>query len=228
MTRLLKIMLCICLLILSSSCSISKDINKISETNSVESSLAPSKTSEVINEQEEILTSDNTGYPLAENTSTNTENINVLIKNGLKIFEDQSFSTRFENFGEVRFISGGIESDNPFELRLYLTNKNGDIIYSLSNFYGNQWPMLVELSAVGFKDVNKDGLKDIVIIAYYMTGVGEHGADEFPVAGIYFQKEKEFVDIPEIDEQINEKDRNENIDAVVKYINSIDLSKYNL
>lgn len=161
-------------------------------------------------------------------TNDKEDNLNFLMENGLGVFEDQSFLTEFESFGKVSFVSGGVEGDNPFELRLYLTDNNENVIYSFPSFYGNKWSVLTELSAVAFKDVNKDGLKDIIIIAYYMTGVGKHGAEEFPVVGVYFQREKEFIDISEIDEQINAEGKNENIDEVIKFTKSIDFSKYNL
>jgi hypothetical protein len=163
-----------------------------------------------------------------DNTNDKEEDLNLLVKNGLRVFDDQSFSTEFENYGEVKFVSGGVEGDNPFELRLYLTDNDGKVLYSFSDFYGNRWSMLTEIVVVAFKDVNKDGLKDIIIIANYMTGVGENGAVEFPVAGIYFQKDMEFIDISEIDEQINEKGKNANIDEVIKFTKSIDFSKYKL
>lgn len=169
---------------------------------------------------------------IIENTkdisSIEEKNIDILVENGLRVFEDQSFSTEFENFGKVRFVSGGVEGENPFELRLYLTDNNGDVIYSFPDFYGNRWSMLTEVSAVAFKDVNKDGLKDIIIIAYYMTGVGETGAQEFPVAGIYFQSEKEFINISDIDEKINGEGKNVSIDQVIEFTKSIDFSKYDL
>jgi hypothetical protein len=160
-----------------------------------------------------------------ENTNGTEENLDFLAENGLRVFENQSFSTEFENFGKVRFVTGGVEGDNPFELRVYLTDDNGNVIYTFPDFYGNNWSMLTEVSAVAFKDVNRDGLKDIIIIAYYMTGVGEKGAEEFPVAGIYFQSDKEFIDISEIDEQINAEGKNASIDEVIKYTKSIDFSR---
>ncbi|KOS03899.1 hypothetical protein AM598_04055 [Paenibacillus polymyxa] len=50
---------------------------------------------------------------------------------------------------------------------------------------------------MAFKDVNKDGLKDVIIIAYYETGSGPDGAKPFPIADIYFQKKnKTFTTIP--------------------------------
>lgn len=144
-------------------------------------------------------------------------NLNDLQENGFEIFEDQSFWTELEGWGKVRFVSGEESVDGTYKLQLYLVD-DGTVIYKFPEFYGNQWSMLDELEAVSFQDVNMDGLKDILIIADYMTGVGPTGAEPFPVGSIYFQKGKEFHNIPELDDEILDEQKNESVEMILNFV----------
>lgn len=55
------------------------------------------------------------------------------------------------------------------------------------------------MRAISFGDANKDGLKDIIIIADFMSGVGRGAAIPFPVCNIYFQQENGFRRLEELD-----------------------------
>ncbi|NLK87495.1 MAG: hypothetical protein GX279_08400 [Clostridiaceae bacterium] len=138
---------------------------------------------------------------------------------GVKLFEDKAFSVGLDDFGQVTLITGSAEDEFGLpDLKLYLADKDNRLIYEFTDFYGNQWPMLYEVSDVSFLDLDGDGLKDVIVTASYMTGVGEHGAEEFPVAGVYFQRGKEFVNDPELDEKINDAGANTTIDDVVGFL----------
>jgi len=63
----------------------------------------------------------------------------------------------------------------------YLTDENGDILY---NFQATL-PYMVDVKAVAFEDVSKDGLKDIIII---IVDDGYAGQGNAPLATVYFQK----------------------------------------
>lgn len=145
-----------------------------------------------------------------------SDTIKVLNDKGIKIIEDQSFWTTFENWGKVRFLSCEYE-DGVIKLSLYLADDKDNILYAFPDFYGNDW-CFYEVRAVSFKDVNKDGFKDVVIIADYVTGIGNEGAIPFPVCGIYFQKGKKFVDLPELNEEINDEMQNKDIAMVMNFI----------
>jgi hypothetical protein len=107
---------------------------------------------------------------------------------GIKVIEKQSFEVSFENWGKVRFVSG-VKTDWPNKLKLFLSNAQQKIIYRFPEFSGNIW-VFNEVRTVSFKDVNKDKLKDIIIIADNVTGIGKEGTIPFPVCGIYFQEGK--------------------------------------
>jgi len=147
--------------------------------------------------------------------------LDTLVKNGLHVFEDQSFDVKLDNFGDVRFVSG---LDEYNELWLYLLNSNKEIIYVFPYFYTNVLSDLQEVNAVSFKDVNKDGLKDITIIAHYLSANG----DELTMANVYFQKDKGFINSNELDEKINETNNNNSINEIAKYVSQLNLSTYGI
>ncbi|WP_025683942.1 hypothetical protein [Paenibacillus maysiensis] len=135
------------------------------------------------------------------------------------IDEQQSFETSFEGWGHVKFVStvGMIEEarGNYF----FLLDEQGYILYSFPEFYGNNWSGEDGLAAVAFKDVNKDGLKDVIIIAYVDAGAGPSISDPFPIAGIYFQKKnKTFTAVPALDQALNDQGHNQTIKDVIQYV----------
>ncbi len=162
-----------------------------------------------------------------ESAVVNEDSLNIedLKNNGLDVITEQSFDVELENFGQVTFVTGSIEEDGLYKLKLYLIDGNGKVLYEFPDFYGNTWPMFFEVWSVAFDDLNGDGLKDVTAIASYMTGIGPTGAQEFPVAGVYFQHGKEFVSIPWLDEEIIESVTEVNISNVSDYIKKLDPEK---
>jgi len=147
--------------------------------------------------------------------------LDTLVRNGFQVFEDQSFDVKLDSFGDVRFVSGSSEFKIP---SLYLVNSNQEIIYVFPDFYTNVLSDLQEIKAVSFKDVNNDGLKDIIIIAQFLSANG----DDLTVANVYLQKDKEFINSYELDEKINDTNNNNSINEIVKYISELNTSTYGI
>lgn len=160
--------------------------------------------------------------PSLKLTNNNLSNLKSMQKNGFEIIKEQSFWVQLENWGKVHFVSGYNKIQGIPKVKFYLVNSNDDIVYDFPDFYGNMW-VFYELKAVSFKDINKDGLKDIIIIADYILGHGENAAVPFPVSSVYFQKDKKFINLPELDEQINYKNKNQNIDSLLKFFEGKDI-----
>ncbi|MGZ0038723.1 DUF4163 domain-containing protein [Paenibacillus ottowii] len=137
-----------------------------------------------------------------------------------EIEESQSFQTTFEGFGKVRFVSTQAKKDEIPKNYFFLLDDQERVVYSFPDMYGNEWWYADEgIEAVAFRDVNKDGLKDIIIIAYYETGTGPDGAKPFLIADIYFQKKnKTFTTIPALDEALNDQGHNQTIKDVIQYV----------
>ncbi|ADO59044.1 hypothetical protein [Paenibacillus polymyxa] len=155
-----------------------------------------------------------------EDQSVSTVGGEKLNTDQYEIEESQSFQTTLEGFGKVRFVSTKTRENEIPKNYFFLLDDRERIIYSFPDMYGNEWWYADEvIEAVAFRDVNKDGLKDIIIIAYYETGTGPDGAKPFPIADIYFQKKnKTFTTIPALDETLNDQGHNRTIKDVVQYV----------
>lgn len=132
---------------------------------------------------------------------------------GFSLFKDQSFTVDLNSWGNVRFVSGKVIGGNHIPTLFYLTDKDGDILYD----FAPELPYSVDVKAVSFQDVNKDGLKDIIIIvadAYHVTtGTGES------IATVYFQKaDGSFNNDPKLDQEINASKNNKTVKTVTDYL----------
>lgn len=131
---------------------------------------------------------------------------------GLLVIVEQCFSANFENYGNVKFISGLKRENSNDNANFYLTNDKNSVLYKFPDFYGNQKGTFSDISAVSFVDVNKDGLKDIIIVANYNID----GSTKI-LSSIYFQKGKGFINDKNLDDKINDSLNNKDIARVLKY-----------
>ncbi|OAZ50753.1 DUF4163 domain-containing protein [Paenibacillus polymyxa] len=157
-----------------------------------------------------------------EDQSVSTVGGEKLDTDQYEIEESQSFQTTLEGFGKVRFVSTYGYPEGLRKFFFFLLDDQGHILYPFPDFYGNrEWVARYGgVEAVAFKDVNKDGLKDVIIIADVDNGIhGPGRIDEFPIADIYFQKKnKTFTTIPALDEALNDQGHNQTIKDVVQYV----------
>lgn len=119
--------------------------------------------------------------------------------------KDQSFIVDLNSWGKVRFVSGKLDSGKHILTVCFLTNIDRDILYD----FGSSFPYDVDIKTISFKDVNKDKLKDLIIIT---------DCEELR-AYVYFQKpDGSFYDDGELDKEINDSGNNKNIKTVIGYL----------
>jgi hypothetical protein len=143
-----------------------------------------------------------------EFTPYNLKNIN-----GFELTKDQTFMVDLNSWGHVQFVSGKLTGGNHIPVVFYLTNEQGDILY---NFYA-ALPYSVDVKAVSFQDVNKDGLKDIIILVEdnYDGAAGE------PIATVFMQEaDGSFARDNELDQEINDSGSNKDISTIASYLSS--------
>jgi len=58
------------------------------------------------------------------------------------------------------------------------------ILQVLKDHPGNQWSVQ-KVDAVSLRDVNQDGIADLIVIVSAMSGIGPEGAHDFPAAGFW-------------------------------------------
>lgn len=136
---------------------------------------------------------------------------NLKNKEGFEPIENQSFQVDLDSWGKVKFVSGKLTQGNHIPVVFYLTNEEGDIFYEFENIF----PYSVDVEAVSFKDLNKDGLKDIIIIVsdQYEGSLG------LPIANVCFQqKDGTFMTDYQLCQEINDSGNNKDIKTVTNYV----------
>lgn len=127
---------------------------------------------------------------------------------GFSPIENQSFMVDLNSWGNVKFVSGKLTGGSHIPVVFYLTNRDGDILYD----FNATLPYRVDVQAVSFGDVSKDGLKDIIIIVAGEDGLG-------PVAAVYFQKaDGSFANNPKLDQEINDSVDNKDVKTITSYL----------
>jgi hypothetical protein len=145
-----------------------------------------------------------------EFTPYNLKNIN-----GLELIKEQTFMVDLDSWGNVKFVSGKLTGGDHIPVVFYLTNDDGDILY---NFYA-ALPYSIDVKAVSFQDVNKDGRKDIIII----VADNYDGATGDPIATVFLQEaDGSFTNDYKLDQEINDSGNNKDISTIANYL----LSKF--
>ncbi len=196
----LVILTCLLIMLLFTACMFNESESKVIQ----EASLGDAPTNEYYN---------------LNNLPGEEKNRKPIRMDEFSVFEEQSFWVDLENWGKVRFVSGCYFEDGKRILKMSLIDQEQNLLYLFSDLLEEISWELYEVRAISLYDVNKDGEKDIIVIADYITGVGSTGAIPFPVAGIYFQKGKEFIRVKELDEKIVDFD---SIDKIIKLVEGVE------
>jgi len=79
---------------------------------------------------------------------------------GFEKLEEHSFEVDLNSWGRVQFTTGKIFGWRRVPLVAYLTNDDGDVLYSFAVHLTHN----INLAAISVQDVNNDGLKDVITI----------------------------------------------------------------
>jgi len=141
-----------------------------------------------------------------EFTPYNLKNIN-----GLELIKDQTFMVDLNSWGNVNFVLGQLTGGNHIPVEFYLTNEEEDILYNFNTVL----PYSVDVKAVSFQDVNKDGLKDIIII----VEDNYDGASGEPLAAVYLQEaDGSFTNNNELNQEINDSGNNKDVGTIANFL----------
>lgn len=143
------------------------------------------------------------------------ETLTSLVDKGLR-FHPQSFEVAFENWGKVRIVTG-IDIKNFRVLCIYIADDKDKVLYKFPLADEIRRLRCDEVKAIAFMDIDKDGLADVIVIGIYNTGVNIT-KNRFYAATVYFQKGKEFINDPDLDEQINRAHKNKTIDMALEFL----------
>ena len=93
------------------------------------------------------------------------ETLEGLLEEGLEIIKEQCYTRTFGKLGKLQVVPGVYHVASFDIFMIYLVNEQGDIIASLQPM-GN-YDNLYALKGINCKDIDGDGLKDIVILGKY-------------------------------------------------------------
>ncbi|MCD7836815.1 MAG: VCBS repeat-containing protein [Lachnospiraceae bacterium] len=110
-----------------------------------------------------------------------------LLENGFKVFEEQSYMRNFEKLGRLKVVPGVAEISQYDVLMVFLVNEQGNIVWSFQPM--GDYDNLYSLRGVSSgKDLDGDGLKDIVILARYSYEGDGGELDIGCKCSIYYQR----------------------------------------
>ena len=98
--------------------------------------------------------------------------LDELLKNGFTIIEEQDYARRFEKLGKLQVVPGTFRISEYDIFMIYLVDEKGDIVWSFQPM--GSYDNLYTLRGITGKDVDGDGMKDLVVLARY-TYEGENG-----------------------------------------------------
>jgi hypothetical protein len=139
------------------------------------------------------------------------------------VIQEQSFDVELDLWGRVRFVSCKPDKVDDFGDAYFYLVKDKKVVYTLPYYYDKNIRsngILDSVVAVAFKDINKDGLKDIIIIITYNTGAGPQGMLPFSEARLFIAGDKEFTLDRKLTDAVNEGDANTDITSITDYIKS--------
>ncbi len=98
-----------------------------------------------------------------------------------RVIAEQSFDVDLNDWGEVRFVSYLPTYDTLFEDVSFVLAKDNQIVYHFPAYFKNNNTendcvgMFDSVEAVGFRDIDGDNAKDVIVIINYVTGAGPQG-----------------------------------------------------
>lgn len=127
-----------------------------------------------------------------------------LLDNGFEIIREQCYYRQFEKLGRLEVVPGTYRMAEFATFMIYLINEQGYIVWSLQPM--GDYENLYSLKGITCRDIDGDGMKDILVLARYSNG----GEDNEPVVEsdyrIYYQRTGGFYEDTEIKRQYRCKD----------------------
>lgn len=121
-----------------------------------------------------------------------------LLNNGFQIIQEQCSWRSFEKQGYLRVVPGIMKMAEYHVFMIYLVNEQGYIVWSFQTM--EDYDNLYSLKGMTCRDMDGDGMKDIVVLARYSCSGPEGGLQVDTKCSIFYQRtdgfeeDKEFSD----------------------------------
>lgn len=109
-----------------------------------------------------------------------------LLKNGFRIEQEQCYTRDFEKLGRLKVVPGTVKISAYNLFMIYLVNEQGDIVWSFQPM--GDYDSLYALRSIMGRDVDGDGMKDLVVLARYSIETEDGEVLVEDRCGIYYQR----------------------------------------
>ena len=122
-------------------------------------------------------------YRISDKTATT---LKELQNAGLKIISEQCYFRNFEKLGRLQVVPGVYSIAEYGFFMIYLVNEQGSIVWSLQPM--GEYDNLYALKGINCRDIDGDGLKDIIVLARYSYEGSGHELIVKTDYAIYYQR----------------------------------------
>lgn len=163
-------------------------------------------------------------YEAYEKNFAAIEDLEDIEENGYEIIEEERFSVLLETFGEEEVSFVPAVHKEYHRLAVFIADSGGEILYRTNQLEVNYKYMeqleqpMKELVSVSFRDLNHDGLKDIVLIARCENFTGDHAGESYQIGDVLFQQDGGFYRDWRISDKINRFSMNKSADFIAAYV----------
>ncbi|TYA09832.1 hypothetical protein FRY98_28310 [Paenibacillus faecis] len=152
------------------------------------------------------------GVAVGDKTSGTEEipqlaNLSDWNERGFNQDQEQSFDMDTASWGKVRLVSGYYLKGDEKKPLFLLADDQDRVLYTLPDSHPQNL-RFQDILAIGFKDMNGDGLKDIVIINEYTEPNKKSGQKALSRASVYFAQEKVYSTLPWYNDVLSDSVKN--------------------
>ncbi len=122
-----------------------------------------------------------------------------LLDNGFEIAWEQCHYRQFEKLGRLEGVPGTYTMANFATFMIYLVNEQGYIVWSFQPM--GEYDNLYALKGITCRDIDGDGMKDILVLARYSYGGSENELMTENDYAIYYQRTGGFYEDTEMKKQ---------------------------
>ncbi|MCM1135043.1 MAG: VCBS repeat-containing protein [Clostridium sp.] len=127
-----------------------------------------------------------------------------LLDNGFEIIEEQCYYRQFEKLGRLEVAPGTYTMASFSTFMIYLINEQGYIVWSFQPM--GDYENLYALKGITCRDIDGDGMKDILVLARYSSGGDDNELVVKSDYRIYYQRTGGFYEDTEIRRQYRCRD----------------------
>lgn len=122
-----------------------------------------------------------------------------LLEHGFEIATELCYYRQFEKLGKLEVVPGTYTMANFATFMIYLVNEQGDIVWSFQPM--GDYDNLYALKGISCKDIDGDGMKDLLVLARYSYEGNENELVTESDYAVYYQRTSGFYEDTEINKQ---------------------------